>query len=586
MFQKVKKSETASPALKLFLTLMHAADQESGLRNLHVERLSHFINKWRVKFVELITKCKKHAFAVTAVIILITLSAIIRFHHAMTHLYFGASDPYVHLKWAKFLGANKIYVDGVYPFGFEAIISAMDKLFQLDPYITLRFLGPMSGVILAFSIYYVIRKHRPQEYLIAIFALLIYFISSYQFTYIWRQYSSLSMEYGVIFILPGICFFLDYLKSQKKQTLLLSIECFVLTIFIHPYAAVCLFLSYVVLFVFAFNQFHIKELSKMVGGFALAGVIGVLPLVFGILSGKNFHSESLRFAKESLGTSEVVSNFSISDITGNNFHIVAFLIISIIVLLFSIKSKLNEEKDPLLAYSYIGLVLFLFYKGNLFGLPALMLPYRIEVIMVLITSISIASLLAVLPRMKWMKVWCVLFIGSYVFLSYKTIPSLALQKGSKQQYNEAVEVYLKIKDEADFADWTIVSTIEEYPLTINYGWHYNLTDFIANISTGKEMKFASKDVFIYVEKVPLGTYVNIQNVGRTELNLPEVEESLDFYRDPKLRTILEKKVWSYIHILEEKKPDIVKVYFDSPRFRVYRITQNPLNPYDFMKLIK
>lgn len=154
-----------------------------------------------------VAKIKSHPFTICAAIIILLISAYIRFHHSFTELYFGSADPYVHLKWSKLLGANQMYVDGVYPYGYNSVMSALEVLYNLDPYYIARYLGPLSGVLLVIVIYYSVRKLFPKDYLIAVFAILTYLFSSFEFGFIWRQISSLSMEYGIIFLLPGIHFF-------------------------------------------------------------------------------------------------------------------------------------------------------------------------------------------------------------------------------------------------------------------------------------------------------------------------------------------------------------------------------------------
>jgi hypothetical protein len=576
LFIKGRSTLPSSPIKNLIFSLIQATDENKGLRNLYNKRFANLMVNLKQTKLEIVKKLKENGLSIILIVVLMILATVIRFKHSITHFYFGSSDPYVHLKWAKLLSQNEIYVDGVYPFGFEAIISALHVTFQLDPYITLRFLGPLSGVLIAFSIYFVLRKHRPADYSVAIFALVIYFISSYQFSFIWRQFSSLSMEYGAIFILPGICYFLEYVREESKKSLIISIECFLLTILIHPYAAICLFISYLVLFVFTVKKFQISHILKMISMFAIASLIGILPLVIGLLGENKFHGESIIFVKESLGTKGENSSFSVTSLFGGNYHIIAFLIVLIFLLIYI------KRLNTMFAYPMIAIVLFIFYRADVLGIPAIMLPYRIEVVLVLITTISIALITTIFQS----KVYKTLTILSFVTISYITLPGFELPKGNQQQYDEAVEAYIKIKKEFPVAEWTIVSTVEEYPLVIDYGWHYNLTDMLSNISTGKEMEFPTKEIFFYVEKIPLGTLINVQNTASKSLELPQVEDTLDFYRKPEYRTILQQKTWSFINNIEEKNPNTFEIYIDTPKLRVYRVNQNPLTPVNFTSLVE
>ncbi|PZX07065.1 hypothetical protein C7437_101172 [Psychrobacillus insolitus] len=583
------KKEIMSPSKKILLSFMQATDQKEFLIGWRKETLSNVTTRLKVLSKGIFKKISSHPFSILVILLLFFMSAAIRFYHSVIHYYYPSSDPYVHLKWVKLLGANKIYVDGVYPFGFEAIISAFHTITNIDPYYILRFLGPISTVFLVFTIYYVIRKHRPQDYSIAIFALLIYFISTFQFGFIWRQYSSLSMEYGIAFVLPAIYFFLEYMKEKRIQSFLLSLECFLLTVLIHPYAAICLFISYVVLFVFSLKYFSLLHLLKMVGGFAIAGIIGVLPLAVGLLSGIGFHGESIDFVQSSLNATEPsFRNFTMENFFGRTeyVHVLTFLCISLLmlVILLLFRKRVWSAIYPFQIYIAISCALFLFYKADWIGLPSLMLPYRIEVTLVLLTSISISSILVLIPKMKLTKIVSAVVIIGYVFLSYQTIPSYVLPIGNRLQYDESVEAYLKIKDEFSLQEWTIVSSIEEYPLVIDYGWHYNLTDFITNISKGEELKFPTKDVFLFVEKIPVGMNHKVTSANVTDFTLPARTEILDFYRLPEYRKMLHEKTWYWIEGVQEKHPNLLTVYLDTDRFTVYHIEQDVLNPYDVSKL--
>ncbi|GGA19978.1 hypothetical protein [Psychrobacillus lasiicapitis] len=591
ILRRKKKKEIISPSKKALLSFMHATDQKEFLIRWGKDTLSHIVTKLKVWWSRTFNKISRQPFSVLFILLLFFMSAAIRFYHSVTHYYFPSSDPYVHLKWVKLLRANQIYVDGVYPFGFEAIISSLHTILNIDPYYILRFLGPISGVFLVFTIYYVIRKHRPQDYSIAVFALLIYFISTFQFGFIWRQYSSLSMEYGITFILPAIYFFIEYMKEKRNQSLVISLECFLLTILIHPYAAICLFISYVVLFFFSFKHFSLLHILKLVGVFAITGIIGILPLVTGLLSGIGFHGESFDFVQSSLSSNvSSIRNFTLDGFFGRTeyVHIMTFLLISFLILLVLLffGKKAWSAIYPFQMYIAISIALFLFYKSEWIGLPSLMLPYRIEVTLVLLTSISISSILVLIPRMKFTKIVSGIVILGYVFVAYQTIPSYTLPKGNQLQYDESVEAYLKIKNDFSLQEWTIVSSVEEYPLAIDYGWHYNLTDFIINLSKGEELKFPTKDVFLFVEKIPVGTTDEITSKNVTDLSLPARGEILDFYRIPEYRKMLHEKTWFWIEGVQEKHPNLLKIYLDTPRFTVYHIEQDPLNPYDVSKLWK
>ena len=114
----------------------------------------------------------------------------VRFKHSFEHLYFGSSDPYVHMKFAIDLSDNKLYSSGVYPYGFPAIITAMGRFFSMDQYIIVRFIGPICGVLLILSIYYAVRKIVGGNFPAIFLAVFVYTVYAGFPTYVWRQISA------------------------------------------------------------------------------------------------------------------------------------------------------------------------------------------------------------------------------------------------------------------------------------------------------------------------------------------------------------------------------------------------------------
>ena len=96
---------------------------------------------------------------------------------------------------------------------------------------------------------------------------------------------------------------------------------------------------------------------------------------------------------------------------------------------------------------------------------------------------------------------------------------------------------------------------------IDYGWHYNLTDFITNISKGEELKFPTKDVFLFVEKIPVGMNHKVTSANVTDFTLPARTEILDFYRLPEYRKMLHEKTWYWIEGVQEKHSKSINCLF-------------------------
>ena len=129
-----------------------------------------------------------------------------------------ASDLTLHNYWINYMESNRIFVDGVYPFGFHCMIYYLHVVFAIPTYVLLRvFALPQTLmihlVLLAFLKLVCKSKYTPY---VGVTAYIIWDIF-YQYTY-YRFYASLPQEYGMIFILPAAYFAIAFLREKDFAT--------------------------------------------------------------------------------------------------------------------------------------------------------------------------------------------------------------------------------------------------------------------------------------------------------------------------------------------------------------------------------
>lgn len=102
----------------------------------------------------------------------------------------------------------------------------------------IRFLGPITGVLLLLGVYYFTLRITGSRSA-ALISLVIYgLVTNANFpSIVFRQTAALPQEFGAIYILPGLYFLWLYLKDQDRRFLLLYTETLALTVLIHSYAA-------------------------------------------------------------------------------------------------------------------------------------------------------------------------------------------------------------------------------------------------------------------------------------------------------------------------------------------------------------
>lgn len=529
-------------------------------------------------------------------IAVLLVAAYARFYHSFVHLAYGSSDPYVHLAWTKYIGNNLIFRDGVYPYGYHAIISSLNKVFFTDPSVIIRFIGPIASCIMIFSIYYVLRKLIKSSLIPAVLGVAVYvFNTTFSFGAL-RQISALPEEYAMIFLLPGMYFFHLFLTKEKKYFLLLSAEALLITILIHPYVTVFMAVGYGIIgLVYIRDLFIKKNLVRVVLFMFVAGVIGILPFVFGLIAGKEFHGSSIDFVRDSVDSSLKSMNLKeiVSYMANDKMFIILFISLAVLILFSVLLIVLKKGEHKIqgrvgIIFSLLTLVLYFQYRALELGMPYIMLPYRTGIFLSFIAAFTIALVAGSMDLITSKKyignaiktVVAVIIILS-LFSSSKFIIPLETQASGFMEYDEAAYVSLKIKEDFQLNNWTVISPVEQYSESINYGYHYNLWEYVKNIDVDNvDIEIPTEHVFWFVEKVPLRSDSRVTK-EESQKEFPIITGNLDeYYTNAENRRIIQAKAY---YILEDllNKDENMSVYFETENFKVYMLYQDEFNA-DFL----
>jgi len=512
-------------------------------------------------------------------------AVIVRFSHSIIHAYYCSADAYVHLVWSKYLGTNMVYKDGIYPAGYQALISAMNKLTFIDSYFIVRYLGPIAGVLIVISIYYFIINNYKSKYACLI-ALLIYgIVTDNNFpSAIWRQMTALSQEYATIFLLPGIHFLNLYLKKENFRHLNYAGMCLCLTLLIHPHVSFIVIICYSVFIIcYSFSKpIFLFKTSKIMVGY---GILGILPIIIGLLSGKRFVS-TLTMSNLSKFDSEIqkysweLPAFSLSAYEPSIFLRI-FLICVISFLLYSlfllVKYKIINDKFSV-CMTIISLIIYIIYISDKLGLPVVIDSYRtgmfLSIFCVIIYGSALTFLTLFAKRIKVIQAMQGAIFAAVLVLVLLFTP-IRLPQGFCFEYDEAAEGYLRIKNSFPGLNWTIISPVEQYQQVLGYGWHYDLYTFVQKISSDeledKNFAIPTDYIFIFAEKIPL--VVKKMDIQQNANNsVTEV-----YYRNSDNRKILEEKIYNWAEEYMKKHKNM-EVFYDGQYLKIYIIKQDGKKP--------
>jgi hypothetical protein len=547
---------------------------------------------------------KRHPILLAAYLIVFALAMTDRFRYSFTHLAFASSDSYVHLGWSKYLANMKIYMDGVYPYGFESIIASLYRVVQLDMYIVIRFMGAFTALLMVLSLIYALRKIAQLDYPTILLTVFLLFYSVDMMigneVILWRQLSALSMEYAAVFLFPGITFFYLFLKTDQRIYLLLAAECYCISALTHPFVTVTMTFAFLAAgLAFSHTLLKNKRVIRIVIYMGAAGLLGILPPIIGLLAGKPFHGSSINYARGEMTSSEPSTPFLealINFLMKQPFILILYSFSALYLLGWCIYrwrcrdgERTIQIPSPLLMAVSFHILMVLSFLTPQIGLPTLVpvdrQPVFLSMANALLFGICVGYLM---ERFKQKKLrYRLQFIGySAIMLCVWLVPSQKLEfpLGDFHQYDEAMRGYLDIKKNYPFKNWVIISPVDELGVTYGYGYHYELWEFVRDLEDPNvpELTFTTPYVFLYVEKVPIDIMTNdFRPITRADAEKPfPVATSgalTEFYYGANIqnRRILQAKAYYWAEEYLKNHQDM-KVFMDTPNMKIYEIYQDDI----------
>ncbi len=586
-----------------FSLLLDVVDGRLGNKTQRRQKLSEYLKKAPAALMRGITHAFIHPFDGVILFALFGVAAAIRFSHAMQYLYYGASDCYVHLAWAKYLGVNKLYYDGVYPYGYEAIISALQKLFFIDPAVIVRFYGGIGSMLIVFSIFYILRKNMKGKYILIFAGVAAYVLGTElpnETNNIWRQLSALPQEYAAAFVLPGIHFLNVFFNTGRRRYLALAAEVLAITVFIHFYAAAFLGIGYAFLTLFHFGKlFRGKTLPRLIGYLGFGGAIGILPIAVALGLGMKFHQLSLGFVAESATVSTALDwhteIFRYREVDPT-LKLVLFCALAVAVYTalraFFKKSPAYASAAPLtLTIAAMSVLSYTQVRAEYIGFPSLLEFSRASTffgfVAVALLALTIYLLVEFLPVHKLVKYVAGFGMSAFVLMTVFQPQNYAVMQptGAKLEYDEAAYAYYKIKEDFPILNWTIISPVEQYQQSMGYGWHYNLWEFVKDIQIDKkeEVSFPTDYVFVIVEKKPLNQakpYTEMPEITTEDASqpFPDMSGSPEkYYTIYENRRVIEAKAYYWMEEYMGTKGNFA-VYWEDDKLKIYMLKQDGTEP--------
>lgn len=517
-------------------------------------------------------------------------SAWLRYSPYLRHAFLGAYDGYVHLAWVKYLETNQLFRDGIYPYGYHAILSVLGSLNFLDRLLVLRFAGPIGGTLLVLSTAFAAHKLglRPAAVVTAA-ALIGLGVSSPLPAEAFRQTQPLPQEFAAVFVLPGAACAWLYLRNGDRVSGWLAIAAVFLTASIHTYASVFLILSVAVLTAVGLISLQAAppRAARLYLASAAAALLGLFPLAAAHFLGLNWHQPSAQFVTDQVQI-PVQTAGGISW-TGNLFLDGGLILGATLAIggsvgisgLFGTARQGKDRAALALALGFILGLLFTQAHGRT-GLHVLVGPTRsglfFSLFLALASGLALDLIWTGLRAARLTQAATALAVIGALVINWWPKPPGIIQL----EYDEAVESYLEISRTLTRNSWHIVSPTEQYSQVMGAGYHEQLGAFLRRVTADQvrrpdfKLYLPSPNVFVFVEKWPLASHEPTAPDAWAPLTMDDLAQPQvlnDYYSDPARRSLLQSRIWGIMEAYRENHPEKVSVYRDSPRFRVYRIRQ-------------
>ncbi len=434
-------------------------------------------------------------------------SAYLRFYDAVVHAAPAMSDAYVTLAWLKYIERRVLFHDGIYPQGFHIILSTLHKFAGQNALYTLKYAGPLCGVLTTLGLYYVVWRLTGRKSA-GLMAAMVYGVLGAWLPMEWaRQASTNSQEFALVFLVPAWYWSHRYILQGKRSDWWSALASYLIIGWVHTLVYLFLFVGLAcvaVVHLITHWRSALKRGLRLIGAALLSGILAALPLGLGLLLGREFHQASLDF---------VMSRASVAPPELNWLDWLALTGIVVYPLVIYAQSRKREIVTALfLGVLGLSAIAVYWYLGPVTGNAVLVT--RASLLWSLTAAIGCGaawiSLLKIVPSVRRARLADIVLTVSVCCLAVYTLkPQPALPY--KMQWNSLVEQKLRIAREFRPTEWMIVSASEGYALALGQGYHMMLGDFLRDYRpTQAELvrktengyeKLVTPDVFLFREKV-------------------------------------------------------------------------------------
>ena len=541
-------------------------------------------------------------------------------------------DVFTHTEWMKFLMHNQPYYAGVYPFGYHSINAAISTIFDINIVTVVRAFGSISGMMIVFSLYYILRGTMKSKFAINV-AMTLYIVTNvFSFGATERQWMALPQEYAMIFIYLTGYFLYKYMKDKQFKDLLNFGFGVALTLLTHFYGTIFAIFLCGAIFMFCIFHLNKKTFLRLAAGVLCGLLLAVTPLAGGLLKGIEFEGsmgwalsflqtnntqeqkantngsqntptespqedpDTASFAEQLMDLTSPELNFDALELTWLIPYAVS-CVLSLLILLFPLKERKRFAVFAAFScYSLFILLLYILARLHIFSLTESLRLYMFLIYSVPLIICMPLELLHYLlygtkkaARIVYIVLASMLSVAG-IGLMIKEQRFMPLSRTSQMQYNGTMLAYYDILRDFEPDKWIMVSSVMEYPLCLFEGWHYELSDFmmeLENYTPETKLVMPAQDVFFFIEKRPIQWYsdpIKLDPLDENDafVDLRQFDTRRSFlYSNYDSNRVLQAKAYVWAKEYQQFFPNEMTVFYEDDEMIVYQIHQDTYVPNNF-----
>lgn len=574
-------------AIRSSYRAVHAKQRNKATRSLFVKMYDWLENKYnpwpdirlwgqqqiRMRWERMLDVLRKpqHVLEMSLLLVIVVISAYIRFYDAVVNAAPAMSDGYVTLAWIKYIDQRVLFHDGIYPQGFHIWMAFVAKFAMIDPLYILKYTGPLNTILLMLGMYLAVSRWSRSN-AAGLIALIVYslFYAYVSEGFYERQVATNSQEFGFVFVIPTLYFLHHWLQNRYRWALVAGIAGMMVVGLVHTLAYLLLGIGVLILLLIYIPltwRDRFRTLWPILAGGFGSILVALAPIGVGLLLGKSFHS-----ASENYATSR---NFTVDfpELGVVDWAAMAAIAILLLGSMMTMR-RIREFTAPLLVGLFAAVILAVFYYGTLFSFPgSTVITSRSTELWAMMIPLSIGTacgqLLRPLEKVNWRWRFNTAIVTLLLAASCIAVPPKPIVP-YKMEWDSGVEQYLQIRDKHLPKTWTIVShTGEGYAVVAGSGFQTDVSEFLQKYDP-EQYPLVSMDEEGHVGNPTEHIYIYYQK------NIYQLSESLSIYTlmepiyEQRKQEMERLDEWLRQH--KQVNPDL-SIFYEDENLRIYYIHQ-------------